>query len=833
MLTSFGLIAAIVGSNLLVLSNLREDTLRTAETNLARYSLTLAEEADRSFKSLDLVLSSTGDYLGRREVSDSNSYQRTMSDQETHLWLKEKIVGLPHVDAVTMINEHGKLINFSRYWPIPDVNISDRDYFKVLSSDANADTFISAPVQNRGSGTWNIYVARRLNDPNGAFMGLLLGAISQQYFENFFGASSPGAGTTVSLQRADGMVLARFPNPDNSGKTKVEPAPRSRAASGSADDPPPLNSARRLPNYPLLIAVTQTEASALEGWRRTSTLIVAMSAVTSFVLLIATLLIARWWRRKDQLVRDAQAANAAKSAFLAMMSHEIRTPMNAVLGLSTHLLDTNLSSEQRHSVVGIHDAGDALLGLLDDILDFSKLEAGRLSLETIVFSPTNLVESALAIVLPRATARGLIVRSASDPELPLALAGDAGRIRQVLLNLLSNAVKFTPLGEVVLSTKCRWADNVSATIEWTVSDTGIGISEQDIGALFTDFTQADSSISRRFGGSGLGLAICKRLVNQMGGDINVRSTLGKGTIFSFSLTLPLADHLPPPDTNDQAVYSEFRTRIAELGRPLRILITDDNPTNRLVAAKMLQDFPTQTNTASDGNEAVTAATRFGYDVILMDVRMPEMDGLEATRTIRAKGGRLQTVPIIAFTANVFAEDATACREAGMNDIVSKPVRKKSLIESILRVLPLHNEESAVAEPVETAPSLVPEPPPPAQATLAVPRETYDAMADEIGEEAIQEIAAVFVKDTETRLGVFDTLSIDSDRRTIEREAHSLKSAAATFGLTELSTTARDLEKNAHCIDATSYATTVARLRTLFAAARAPQPPVDSLVVLPV
>jgi CheY-like chemotaxis protein/HPt (histidine-containing phosphotransfer) domain-containing protein len=319
----------------------------------------------------------------------------------------------------------------------------------------------------------------------------------------------------------------------------------------------------------------------------------------------------------------------------------------------------------------------------------------------------------------------------------------------------------------------------------------------------------------------------------MGSDINVRSTPGKGTTFWFSLTLPLADYLPTPETNDSALFSEFRTRIAALGRPLRILITDDNPTNRLVAAKILQDFPTQTNTASDGNEAVTAATRFSYDVILMDVRMPEMDGLEATRAIRAKGGRLQTVPIIAFTANVFAEDATACREAGMTDIVSKPVRKKSLIETILRVLPRQTEEVAVAEPTETAPPLAPDTIAMAGTTLAIPRETFAAMAEEIGEDSVQEIAAVFVADTETRLALFDTLTTEADRRTIEREAHSLKSAAATFGLTELSATARDLEKSAHCIDATDYVTAVARLRELFAAARAAQPLSESLVLLPV
>ena len=230
---TLALICTIVGTNLIFLSNLRESTLQTAEANLARYSLTLAEEADRSFKSLDLVLSSVGDYLGRKGVTDSASYQRMTSDQETHLLLKEKITGLPQVDAVTMINAQGKLINFSRYWPIPDVDVSDRDYFKALKADPNLETFISAPVQNRGSGTWNIYIARRLNDPNGEFMGLLLGAMSLQYFENFFGSTSLGLNTSISLVREDGTLLARFPPTDGIGKPSSGGGQRALAAGGT------------------------------------------------------------------------------------------------------------------------------------------------------------------------------------------------------------------------------------------------------------------------------------------------------------------------------------------------------------------------------------------------------------------------------------------------------------------------------------------------------------------------------------------------------------------------------------------------------------------------
>jgi signal transduction histidine kinase/DNA-binding response OmpR family regulator len=821
---SLALICTIIGTNVLFLSNLRESSLQTAEANLARYSLTLVEEADRSFKSVDLVLSSVGDYLGRSGVTDSASYQRMMSDQATHLLLKEKITGLPQIDAVTMINAQGKLINFSRYWPIPAVDVSDRDYFMALKADPNLETFISAPVRNRGSGTWNIYIARRLNDPNGEFMGLLLGAMSLQYFENFFASTSISVGSSISLVREDGTLLANYPHSENIGEQSSGAGQRALAAGGNIrelsakDQRMRILSARMLPNYPVLVEVTQTEDNVLSSWRAMAQLLGAMSLVSTIVVLIAVFVIARWWKKLERLTQAAETANAAKSAFLAMMSHEIRTPMNAVLGLTTTLLETNLDADQRGSVQAIHGAGDNLLVILNDILDFSKLEAGQLSLEHIAFSPEALAQNTLGIIGPRAAAKGLAIRSVNDSILPLALKGDAGRIRQVLLNLISNAVKFTAAGEVVVSARCLAQDGKLATIEWAVSDTGIGIAPEHIGALFTNFVQADSSISRRFGGSGLGLAICKRLVEQMGGEIKVISIPGQGSTFSFSLTLPVAEHAALPEHDDQTVFAEFKARIAALGRPLRILIVDDDPTNRLVAAKMLKEFEIQNDMACDGVEAVTAAASFNYDVIMMDVRMPEMDGLQATRTIRSRGGRLQTLPIIAFTASAFEDDVKACRDAGMDDLVVKPVRKKVMVEAILRMLSSH-PPAAPTDSAIVAPPLVPAQTPAAGAAAAFDRKAFEELVAEIGQEAATETMAMFVQETDDRLNLLRRLSIETDRLTIEREAHTLKSAAATFGLRDVAQLARTLERDAAHITAGDYRTLFDRIEAAFVSAR--------------
>jgi signal transduction histidine kinase/CheY-like chemotaxis protein/HPt (histidine-containing phosphotransfer) domain-containing protein len=822
---TFALIGTIAGTNIFALSNLKESTLRAAEANLNRYSLTLAENASRSFKSLDLILSSLGDYLTREGAIDAASYRRLASDQKVHLLLKEKFAGLLEIDAVTLIDADGRLLNSSRYWPIPNVNVGDRDYFKALKANPNLDSFISEPVRNRGNGTWTVYLARRLNDSRGEFMGLVLGAMSLQYLQNFFGTTSFGLDATISLSREDGILLAQFPPTEEIGNQTSGTGQRALANGGiireidESDHRVHVNAAATLSNYPAVVTVSMAENSTLHRWQGMRTLLTTMALISAVVVIAAAFVVTRWWRRQEELIRAAETANAAKSTFVAMMSHEIRTPMNAVLGLATTLLETKLDADQRHSVVAIHNAGDNLLEILDDILDFSKLESGQMSLETIAFSAEALVHNTLSIIGPRATAKNLVVRHIGDPTLPPALMGDAGRIRQILLNLVSNAVKFTQAGEVVISTRCVGRDDRQATVEWTVSDTGIGIAEDKLGLLFADFVQADNSISRRFGGSGLGLAICKRLIEQMGGGISATSELGKGSAFSFMLTLPVADHVAAPEQNDDALYASLRERIAAYGRPLRVLVVDDNPTNRLVAAKMLRDFDVQADTACDGTEAVSAANQLNYDLILMDVRMPEMDGFQATRIIRTKGERSSAVPIIAFTANAFPEDIVACREAGMDDFVVKPARKKALVEAVLRMLPQHGQPGMI--PTETpAPPLAPVITPSVGEEPAFDPQAFRELVAEIGEQGADEVRTIFFGETDTRLVSFRQLSIETDRKTIRREAHSLKSAAGTFGYRRLAQLAKHIEKNVEHLTPHEYHALIDGLDAAYAQARA-------------
>jgi signal transduction histidine kinase/ActR/RegA family two-component response regulator len=386
---------------------------------------------------------------------------------------------------------------------------------------------------------------------------------------------------------------------------------------------------------------------------------------------------------------QAEAANRAKSLLLATMSHEIRTPMTGVIGFANLLAGTPLAPEQREYVDGIRSSGEALLTLINDILDFSKIEAGRLELETHPFHLRTAVEKAADLLAARAKEKGLRLAATVDPRLPAAIAGDAGRLRQILINLLGNAVKFTEAGEVTLAATAGGVEDGRQRISFVVRDTGPGIAREHQQRIFESFSQADSSISGKFGGTGLGLAISKSLVEQMGGSMWVESEPGHGAAFNFTILAETAELAAPPSATPAAAAAE--------GLPaLRVIVADDNPVNRKIALTFLKRLGYRADAAANGIELLDCLRGAVYDVVFMDVQMPEMDGLEATRHIRAELPPPRQPRIVAMTAAAFPEDRARCLGAGMDDYVSKPMGMEELANVLRRARPLADGAAKLA-----------------------------------------------------------------------------------------------------------------------------------------
>ena len=370
----------------------------------------------------------------------------------------------------------------------------------------------------------------------------------------------------------------------------------------------------------------------------------------------------------------AESANRAKSAFLAMMSHELRTPLNALLGSADLLALTELDSRQASYVRMFTEAGQLMLALLNDVLDYSKIEAGQLELELAPFDPGAVLREVEALWGPHAASRGLVLRIETPPDLPASVLGDAMRLRQVLFNLVSNAIKFTAAGIVRVRAGVAIEGGVAA-LEVTVTDTGIGIPAERHESIFSPFVQADSSMTRRYGGTGLGLSIARSLARRMGGDLTVASRPGGGSAFTLTCALPLAQ------APGVAAVESGATTAPEL----RVLAVDDNVLNRRILAAMLDLWPVSTVWATNGVEALAQLEQERFDVVLMDVQMPVMDGLAATRRLRGSDGPNRDVPVIALTANAREEDRLECLAAGMTDFLAKPVRPQALLEALGRV----------------------------------------------------------------------------------------------------------------------------------------------------
>jgi signal transduction histidine kinase/BarA-like signal transduction histidine kinase len=405
--------------------------------------------------------------------------------------------------------------------------------------------------------------------------------------------------------------------------------------------------------------------------------------------------------------KQAEEASSAKSAFLANMSHEIRTPMNAIYGMSFLLSATPLAQNQRDYVTKLQDACEHLLALINDILDFSKIEAGKLDIEAAEFPLEKLLSDVGNLIRDKASQKELALLFDIAPDVPRILIGDRLRLCQILVNFCSNAVKFTDWGEIVISCKVSERNEENLRLYFSVTDTGIGISAEQQAKLFESFVQADGSTTRKYGGTGLGLAISRRLAQMMGGDIGVKSALGQGSTFWFTVQMKVGLDSDQLNTNPSVGQgtaigdgahtnsrpnetSEINAAVSATLRGSRILLAEDNQVNQQIAIQLLSAAGVDVDIAENGHEAIVLALSTKYDLILMDLQMPELDGIETTMQLRLHRSA-QELPIIAMTANAIQSERERCRQAGMNDFVSKPFRPQTLFDVLMRwIKPRHS-----------------------------------------------------------------------------------------------------------------------------------------------
>jgi len=688
-----------------------------AEIRTQNFSLLLVDQIARTYDDIDRSL-----------LLVANDYAYWIRNgRQDNRYLDDRIALIlslhPELIAFRIANADGDITHgLNNAARTTDSNILDRAYFQQLRDDSSAGLVQSDPLKGKISGKWGIIFARRLVDANGKFAGVVLANLKLDFFLDRFAEINLEKAGAIAFRDSSLGVIARHPNVggnvDVGGRRisaeftdalRRNPRLGTYTSDVSVDGIPRVHTFRQHEKYGFYVNVGLARQDYLEGWYQEAVVIGLLLLIFCLGTSLGGLKLVAAYRRTDQanaelksyqdhleqLVEErttalsiakeaAEAANRAKSTFLANMSHELRTPMSAIMGMTRLALPRVDDPRLIEQLGKIDNASRHLLAVINDILDISKIEADRLTLEQSDFMLGAVLENLAGIMGHKVAEKHLQFQMEQDPALTnITLRGDALRLGQILLNLTGNAVKFTERGSIVVRSKLIEKTAETLLLRFEVEDSGIGISPEDQQRLFTAFEQADGSMTRKYGGTGLGLAISKRLVRLMGGDIGVKSNPGIGSTFWFTASLGKAVDNDHAEIGTTTMRADARLKAEFSGT--RVLLVEDEPINQEVSRAMLEGTGLVVDLAEDGAQAVEMAKRTHYALILMDLQMPNLNGIEATKRIRTLPEYVDT-PILAMTANAFEEDRQLCLKAGLNDHIGKPVDPNRLFETLLRWL---------------------------------------------------------------------------------------------------------------------------------------------------
>lgn len=683
----------------------RASAINNAVQNMSNLTKVAQEHALRTFRSADQAL---------------RFVKARYEEQGAALDLK-KMVARGVIDAdifnqVGIIDANGIYVS-SNLPMTPGLDLSDREHFKVHLAADSTELFISKALLGRASKKWSIQLSRRINGKDGAFGGVAVVSIDAYYFTRFFGGLNLGLNGTAAMFGLDGEIRARIAGLKEEFAIKLPPSDMLAAiAKGNdsgtftktsgVDDIERIYFYRRIPPYQIGIVVGIATEEVLLPYRQLRIGLVLQASLATLLILILGCAFSwhqrRLWQEmnarmlvKRQLATlnaelmlqaaHAEAANLAKSAFLANISHELRTPMNAVIGIAFLLEKSNLSADANELVRKIGVAGRGLLAIINDVLDLSKIEAGHVEIAHLPFRLADVLDEVSSIMAFHAQQKQITLRINAPQPGNDRFCGDALRLKQVLLNLVGNGIKFTEQGHVHVDIAVLAESEQRVTLRFAVSDTGIGITASRLDAVFDAFSQEDDSITRRFGGTGLGLSISRRLAALMGGELGVISVLGSGSEFWF--TINVERYVQSSEACD--TLAPLRAQDGPNGPRLcgvRMMVVDDSDINRDVARRIFESEGAHVTLAENGQHALQWLQDHPdqLDVVLMDLQMPVMDGYQATRLIHATT-QLAHLPVIALTAGAFGDQEAAARDAGMTGFLSKPLNVDAAIELIFCV----------------------------------------------------------------------------------------------------------------------------------------------------